>query len=113
MNSRPTYPCPCCGFETFSEPPGSYEICVVCGWEDDHVQLTHPSMGGGANRKSLLEAQVGALQTHPVEIQIQAGFRRHSKWRPLRDADLEERSSPSSGTQYFRAATEEATRYYW
>jgi len=113
MNIRPIYPCPCCGFETFSEPPGSYEICVVCGWEDDLVQLMHPSMGGGANRKSLLEAQAGSLLAHPVEVQVQAGFKRAGKWRPLLVRDLKEQDSPSSGIQYFGAAAEEGARYYW
>lgn len=28
------YSCPCCGYPTLSEPAG-YEICDVCGWEDD------------------------------------------------------------------------------
>lgn len=70
-------------------------------------------MGGGANRKSLLEAQARALRTYPAEVQIQAGFRRASKWRPLREADLNRQSSPSSGTQYFSAATGGGARYYW
>ena len=29
------YPCPCCGHRTLEEPPGSYDICPVCFWEDD------------------------------------------------------------------------------
>ncbi|MGB7305585.1 MAG: CPCC family cysteine-rich protein, partial [Burkholderiaceae bacterium] len=51
------YPCPSCGFKIFSDLPGTYEICDICNWEDDHVQLRHPGMRGGANRKSLLESQ--------------------------------------------------------
>lgn len=37
--------------------PGSYEICPVCFWEDDGVQFRWPTMDGGANRVSLVEAQ--------------------------------------------------------
>jgi hypothetical protein len=28
------YACPCCGEQTLSER-GGYDICSVCGWEDD------------------------------------------------------------------------------
>lgn len=30
------FPCPYCGNNTFDvEPWGSFEICEICGWEDD------------------------------------------------------------------------------
>ncbi len=44
--------CPCCGEASLSEL-GGYEICNVCGWEDDPVQRDDPSYAGGANDKSL------------------------------------------------------------
>ncbi|MFE0846140.1 CPCC family cysteine-rich protein [Streptomyces rochei] len=50
-------PCPCCGHRVLDAMPGSYEICPVCFWEDDVVQFRWPTMGGGANRVSLIEAQ--------------------------------------------------------
>lgn len=53
----PRFPCPCCGRLVFSEGPGSYEICPVCFWEDDPVQLRWPDSGGGANRPSLIDSQ--------------------------------------------------------
>lgn len=32
--------CPCCGYYTFDEKPsGTYDICEVCFWEDDPIQL--------------------------------------------------------------------------
>ncbi len=40
------YPCPICGNSSFVEPPGSFSICRVCGWEDDYVQLTYPDLLG-------------------------------------------------------------------
>ncbi len=53
-----SYPCPCCLFHTFEEePPGTYEICPVCGWEDDEVQFNDPAFSGGANSVSLNDAQ--------------------------------------------------------
>jgi hypothetical protein len=32
---------------------GNYEICAVCGWEDDPVQSADPDFAGGANSLSL------------------------------------------------------------
>ena len=49
-------PCPCCGAKVISEPDG-YEICDVCGWEDDPVQSADPNYAGGANKESLNEAR--------------------------------------------------------
>lgn len=51
--------CPCCEFLTLGEePPGTFEICPVCGWEDDDVQFESPDSSGGANSVSLNEAKV-------------------------------------------------------
>ena len=47
--------CSLCRQHHFSEP-GSYEICPVCGWEDDRVQREDPDFAGGANTMSLNEA---------------------------------------------------------
>ena len=51
------YPCPCCGHLTFDDPTGSDEICPICFWQDDGVQLAFPDMAGGANKCSLMEGQ--------------------------------------------------------
>lgn len=52
------FPCPCCGFLTLTEkPPGTFDVCPVCGWEDDDLQAREPEFGGGANRVSLQEAR--------------------------------------------------------
>ena len=52
------YPCPTCGYLTFAEPPGSYDICDVCGWEDDALQLEFATtLAGGANALTLADAQ--------------------------------------------------------
>ena len=50
-----TFKCPVCGKYTFQSGPGSYEICPVCGWEDDKAQYKDPNLKGGANRLSLKE----------------------------------------------------------
>lgn len=52
------FPCPCCGYLTIGEePPGTFEICPVCFWEDDNVQFEDPSYAGGANSVSLNQAR--------------------------------------------------------
>lgn len=60
------HPCPCCGFRTMAEEVrGSYDICAVCGWEDDPVQHHDPDYRGGANFESLKEARADFLAAHP------------------------------------------------
>ena len=45
------FTCPCCGYKTLNEkPPGTYQICNVCWWEDDAVD---PDYVGGANDESM------------------------------------------------------------
>ena len=52
------YLCPCCGYYTFSENlGGSYDICNVCFWEDDLIQMNNPDYAGGANDVSLKQAR--------------------------------------------------------
>jgi Cysteine-rich CPCC len=57
-------PCPCCGSKEIGEQ-GGYEICSVCGWEDDPVQSKDPEFGGGANKCSLNQARQGWLNRKP------------------------------------------------
>lgn len=69
------YKCVCCGKYTMPEPtPGSYNVCLECGWEDDKAQYNNPDLEGGANELSLneyrekylnkLEAENPALRPH-------------------------------------------------
>ena len=62
------YPCVCCGHLTLTAPPGSYDDCPVCGWEDDIVGLRWPDLDGGANRLSLIEAQRSYAATGAAEL---------------------------------------------
>ena len=58
--------CPVCGRYYFTEPH-SYEICPVCGWEDDPSQKRYPDMEGGANAESLNEARRKYEAKHDTE----------------------------------------------
>ena len=53
--------CPVCGKHWFSEA-GAYEICPVCGWEDDPIQRREPDLSGGANSMSLNEARAAFME---------------------------------------------------
>jgi hypothetical protein len=81
--SAPNFPCPCCGHLTFGEPPGSYEICAVCFWEDDAVQLRWPDYRGGANRPSLLDAQRTYAEIGATESQFLRFVGRAAKDEPV------------------------------
>ena len=48
--------CPVCG-KYYFENKGKYEICPICGWEDDRVQRKYPDFKGGANKLSINEAR--------------------------------------------------------
>ncbi|MBV8085759.1 MAG: hypothetical protein JO247_13200 [Chloroflexi bacterium] len=62
------YRCPCCGYFTLDEePPGTFNICKVCFWEDDNVQFQDPSFSGGANHPSLEEARRNFEQFGAIE----------------------------------------------
>jgi hypothetical protein len=66
MNNK-KYKCPCCGYYTLEDEPGHFDICPVCGWEDDNLQADEPNYAGGANRINLNQARenykkIGAIE---------------------------------------------------
>jgi hypothetical protein len=108
------YPCPACGFVTFDEPPGSYNLCAVCDWEDDGVQLRFPSMRGGANSESLFEYQQKTLKAVPPPLKEAKGYRRDEQWRPLTPDDCRDAEGmPRVGREYFDSIDAEEPGYYW
>ena len=53
------YKCECCGNYTLPEESiGMDNICPVCYWQDDYVQLHDPDFMGGANKESLNQARL-------------------------------------------------------
>lgn len=85
------FACPCCGYKTFdSKPDGSYNICPVCFWEDDPIQLNNPDYEGGANPMSLRQAQKNFLDFGACDRNMLQNVRQHAKdehrdenWQPL------------------------------
>ncbi|WP_338420792.1 CPCC family cysteine-rich protein [Morganella morganii] len=66
MTIEDLYSCPCCGNKTISEL-GNYEICSICGWEDDPVQSSEPDFAGGANTLNLIESRKNFLLKNPSQ----------------------------------------------
>lgn len=80
-NRYGNYPCPCCGFYTLGTPPdNTFDICPVCFWEDDGVQLGDPTYAGGANMLSLEQARQYFAQHGSCEPGMQSHVR-----QPLAD----------------------------
>ena len=85
------YTCPCCGYKTLDEkPPGTYNICPICFWEDDPVQFDDPSYEGGANHPSLRQAQKNFLDFGATEKRVIKHVRkpapedmRDPEWKPF------------------------------
>lgn len=56
--------CPCCNLPTLSEL-GSFEICSVCGWEDDGQNDTNSKkVLGGPNKDYSLDEARGNFKMH-------------------------------------------------
>ena len=60
------YQCACCLGYTLDKL-GSYEICQVCGWEDDDLQNEDIDYAGGANDMSIRQARAAFKAGKPVE----------------------------------------------
>ena len=82
------YTCPCCGYNTFDEPvKGTYDICELCGWEDDLVQNEDPDYEGGANGICLREAQ---LEFSKEDVDT-TGYIKDPDWKLLDSPSKESR----------------------
>jgi hypothetical protein len=93
--ATPRLTCTCCGYVTLPGERGGYDICPICFWEDDPVQFANPSLRGGANPPSLVEAQRGFADHGVGETRMAAHVRPPSMhdvpdvaWRPFRDGDF-------------------------
>jgi hypothetical protein len=110
------FPCPVCGYLVFAEPPGSYDICEVCGWEDDALQLEFAtSLAGGANSVTLADAQASFLKAADRLGRKRPGTTmprvRDPDWRPI---DLtRDRFAEWNDEMPERAPEGEEELYYW
>src|SRR5262245_61184425 len=112
------FTCPCCGYRTLSGFPGSYEICNICFWEDDPVQLLDPGYEGGANAPSLMECQANYARVGASEPRFISNVRRAQnederdpQWRPAQQSDLRDAKAPKDLTHDEADCVD--TWYYW
>ena len=106
-------PCPACGFRTLADGYGSHDICVICDWEDDGVQLANPTSGGGANRESLAEAQAAILERLPFERKTHLEHHRDPQWRPLNAAELADANARRTIKHWHSTGVTEREDAYW
>jgi hypothetical protein len=103
----------------FDDPPGSYDICSICFWEDDLSQLRFPRTGG-ANHVSLIEGQKNFAEFGACEKRILKSVRpvsaadeKEKEWRPI-DLSRDNIEEPISGIDYGTTYPRDCTLlYYW
>lgn len=112
------YTCPCCGHQVFSNPPGSFELCPICFWEDDELQLREPNYAGGANPPSLIECQANYAKFGACEERFVKDVRLPKPdepldpaWRNATSADVLLWSSDPAGPSASSNSLEHT--YYW
>lgn len=113
------YTCPCCGYREFSGPPGTEEVCPICGWLDDLMHLRFPLFNGRPNGISLVDAQVnysviGAKDPAALKNVRFPGPQdeRDSDWRPI-DLDVDEPESIPVDFDGLAEPEDPTTLYYW
>jgi hypothetical protein len=117
------FTCPCCGFRTLDRPPGSFEICPICYWEDDDVQLAFPDLSGGANACSLIDSQQNFVHIGACEQRFKGDVRPPTgsdrldpDWRPLdtnRDEFLQWATRDDHELWQLVKDRESLCLYYW
>jgi len=102
----------------FAEPPGSYDICEICFWEDDALQLEFATtLDGGANTMTLAAAQRDFADFAAKSVsrtahvrKPNANDRRDPQWRPI---DPTDRFPDWNAPRTERAPAVDDTLYYW
>jgi len=110
----------------FREPPGSYDLCAVCDWEDDAVQLRADWWDfGGANAPLRVEQWKYQRRVQLPDGVVdptgpQPGDLRDPSWYPLPESAPEptSRDRMPGGFDYFQAIDaepvgNEPSPYYW
>ena len=92
--------CACCGYLVLEER-GIYDICPICFWEDDMVQIANPWFAGGANSPSLAQAQRTFLEIGAMEERFLKNVRPPNssesidpEWRAVVETDKEYATTP-------------------
>jgi len=113
MKNTAAAPCPVCGYYMFSAPDSESEICAICNWHNDILDLEKMYEPVGPNHVSLEQAQKNFFEFGAVEVRFKNLVRhplnndiRDSKWRPL------DRAKDKPGKIYFDKRNLDKI-YYW
>jgi hypothetical protein len=73
--------CPICGKYDFAEED-DYDICTICGWENDGLQMSQHDYAGGANWLSVNQARenyrcYGIIMTEKDKKEKTAFYKAH------------------------------------
>jgi hypothetical protein len=89
------FTCPCCGFLSFDEEPGSLEICRVCGWQDEVAGLRFALDSLVPNYVSLKVAQANFVLSGRFDLKPRKErtleYQKDSSWRIISASDIFER----------------------
>lgn len=83
----PREQCPCCDYISLAER-GMYEICSICFWEDEGIDIDNlDDGGGGPNTTTLRQARAnfrkfGACDEHGKQFVIPENERSQYEYRP-------------------------------
>ena len=108
------YTCVCCGHKVFDHL-FDFEICPVCGWEDDPLQIRFP-LEKRANKVSLVEAQInfakiGLLYEGFLNFADGKKYERDLKWRMFDKKDkVDEKEDDCNEIDY---PIDMTRLYYW
>jgi Cysteine-rich CPCC len=119
VKTAQTYTCPCCGYRVFSGPPGTEQLCPICGWRDDVMHLRFPFFNGMPNGISLVDAQlnysvIGAKDDTALKSVrfAGAGDKRDPDWRPI-DLDVDDPQEVPVDFDGIAEPEDPTTLYYW
>jgi hypothetical protein len=102
---------------SFSGPPGSYDICSICNWEDDQLQAQHPRMRGGANTGSIYDYQQEETMVKWAEVEKDEDgndvLERDPTWRPMRSDEAQLPDNEVGATDYELDYYHGEEPYYW
>ena len=66
---NPLHQCPCCDYFTL-EKRNDWEICLVCFWEDDGVDIENPDKFSAPNQMTLREGRQNFLKLGACEEEM-------------------------------------------
>jgi Cysteine-rich CPCC len=95
------FACPCCGYKTIYREDTFYDLCPVCFWETDPIQLADPTYKGGANRPSLTEAQQNFILFGACEKDV-FPYTRLPLADEMRDEEFQTFDQNTEGSLFFK-----------